>query len=162
MPGQKKNAFEGVGNEVAVVDSSQAWANVEIPGTGNHIDSTLKRAGWDGQTPVATVMITTEGGAVKGSQYMLRGSLGIISVPLRRVQEGESTDHRLSCELDLRDLSYAEFPTSSIPAGGGPNHSAWQDGIDWVYSITVGGQKLTEDSAIRQTEFFKKKGFCLR
>ena len=162
MPGQKKNAFEGVGNEVAVVDSSQAWANVEVPGTGNHIDSILKRAGCDGQDPVATVMITTEGGAIKGSQYMLRGSLGIISVPLKRVQGGESTDHRLSCELDLRDLSYAEFPTSSIPAGGGPNHSVWQDGIDWVYSITVGGQKLTEDSAIRQTEFFKKKGFCLR
>ena len=82
-------------------------------------------------------MITREGGAVQGSQYMLRGSLGIINVPLKRVQGGETADHRLSCELDLRDLSYAEFQTSSIPEGGGPNHSAWQDGIDWVYSITV-------------------------
>ena len=93
---------------------------------------------------------------------MLRGSLGIVNVPLKRVQGGDTTDHRLSCELDLRDLSYAEFPTSSIPASGGPNHSTWQDGIDWVHSITVGGQKLTEESAIRQTEFFKKRGFCLR
>ena len=65
MPGAKKDMFTGVGEEVATVTNDMSWANVEIPGTGNHASNALKRAGWDGRTPMAAVMMTVDEGVLK-------------------------------------------------------------------------------------------------
>ena len=85
MPG-KKNVFAGVGEDITPTEDSMVWANLEVPGTGAHVSGALERCGWDGKDPVATILITAEGGAIKGSQWMLRGSLGKIRLPMTRVQ----------------------------------------------------------------------------
>jgi hypothetical protein len=75
---------------VAKVTNDMSWANVEIPGTGNHACNALKRAWWDGRTPMAAVMMTVDGGVLKGTQWILRGGLGEVTLPLQRIQVTES------------------------------------------------------------------------
>jgi hypothetical protein len=71
----------------------------------------LKRAGLDGRTPMAAVMMTVDGGVLKGTQWILRGGLGEVTLPLQTIQE----DKTLKVTLDLSDLSKAKFPTTVDP-----------------------------------------------
>ena len=59
MPG-RKDLFTGVGEGVTKITNEATWANVEIPGTGAHASNALKRAGWDGKTPMTAVMMTAD------------------------------------------------------------------------------------------------------
>ena len=158
MPGSKKYMFTGVGEEVAKVTNDMSWANVEIPGTGAHASNALKRAGWDGRTPMAAVMTTVDGGVLKGTQWILRGGLGEVTLPLQRIQEDKS----LKVTLDLSDLSKAKFPTTVDPTKGGGNHSNWIDGVTLATKLTFGATVLTEQSAIKANIFMKSTVFSLR
>ena len=68
MPG-RKHLFTGVGEGVTKITNEATWANVEIPGTGAHASNALKRAGWDGKTPMAAVMMTADSTGLKGTQH---------------------------------------------------------------------------------------------
>ena len=115
----KKNVFKGVGEEVTRVTDDMAWANVEVPGTGTHTSNALRRAGWDGRTPMAAIQMTVDGNTLKGSQWILRGSLGEVTFPLQRIQ----SDKSLKVTIDLSDLSTVKFPTTVDPTkGGGTTH----------------------------------------
>ena len=144
MPG-KRNPFQGIGEGIIKVTCETAWANVEITGTGAHASNALKRAGWDAKTPMAAAMMTVDNSGIKGTEWILRGSLGDVVVPLQRVQE----DKLMKATLNLNDLSKVKFPTVTNPTGGGPNHSVWMDGADVTTSLTFGGTSLTEESAIQ-------------
>ena len=114
MPG-RKHLFTGVGEGVTKITNEATWANVEIQGTGAHASNALKRAGRDGKTPMAAVMMTADSTGLKGTQWILRGSLGEISVPLQRIQENKT----MRVTLDLKDLSKVKFPTVVNPTTGG-------------------------------------------
>ena len=162
MPG-RKNIFTGVGEGITPTEDNMVWANLEVPGTGEHVSGALKQSGWDGTAPVATILITTEGGAIKGSQWMLRGSLGKVHLPMKRVQlESEGMDQKLAVTLDLTDLSRVTFPTTHPPGVGAPNHSLWSTGADWIDTLTSSEGVFTEQSLIKNHSFIKEKGFCLR
>jgi hypothetical protein len=103
MPGRKP-LFTGVGEGVTKITNEATWANVEIPGTRAHASNALKRAGWDGKTPMAAVMMTADSTGLKWTQWTLRGSLGEISVPLQRIQD----DKTMRVTLDLKDLSNSQ------------------------------------------------------
>ena len=96
-------------------------------------------------------MITVNSGSIQGTEWILKGSLGDVVVPLQRVQE----DKLMKATLNLNDLSKIKFPTVTNPTGGGPNHSVWMDGADVTTS-------LTEESAIKSSDFMKNKRFSLR
>jgi hypothetical protein len=158
MPGSKKDMFTGVGEEVTKITDDMSWANVEVPGTGVHASNALKRAGWDGRTPMAAVLMTVDARVLKGTQWILRGGLGEITVPLQRLQDDKS----LKVTLDLSDLSQAKFPTTVDPTKGGANHSNWIDGATLATGLTFGATVLTEQSAIKTNSFMKSTGFSLR
>ena len=162
MSKTKTPLFEGVGDAIVPVTSERSWAHLEVTGKGDHISSALKRTGWDGRSPTLSVLITTELGAIKGSEYVMRGNLGLVPVPLRRVQDPEKIDHSLVVNLDLTDLSKVKFPTLTSPAVGAPNHSVWEDGVNWVKSLTTGGVTYTDEADIRANQFMSESGFCLR
>ena len=147
----RKDLFTGVGEGVTKITNEATWANVEIPGTGAHASNALKRAGWDGKTPMAAVMMTADSTGLKGTQWILRGSLGEISVPLQRIQE----DKTMRVTLDLRDLSKVKFPTVA-------NHSDWIDGATVASALTMRAATLTEPSAVKNSSFMKSTGFSLR
>ena len=157
MPG-RKHLFTGVGEGVTKITNEATWANVEIPGTGAHASNALKRAGWDGKTPMAAVMMTADSTGLKGTQWILRGSLGEISVPLQRIQE----DKTMRVTLDLRDLSKVKFPTVVTPTIVGTNHSDWIDGATVASALTMGATTLTESSAAKNSSFMKSTVFSLR
>jgi hypothetical protein len=150
MPG-RKCLFPGVGEGVTKIENGATWANVEIPGTGPHASNALKRAGWDGRTP----MMTADSTGLKRTQWILRGSLGEISVPLQRIQE----DKTMRVTLDLKDLSKVKFPTVVNPMTGGANHSDCIDGATVASALTMGATTLTEASAVKNSSFMK---FSLR
>ena len=152
MSKSKKPLFEGVGDAIVPVTSERAWAH----------PSALKRTGWDGKSPTLSVLITTELGAIKGTEYVMRGNLGLVSVPMKRVQDPEKIDHTLVVNLDLTDLSKFKFPTITSPTLGAPNHSIWEDGLKWVKSLTTSGATYTDEADIRSNQFMAESGFCLR
>jgi hypothetical protein len=158
MPGSKKDMFTGVGEEVTKVTNDMSWANMEVPGTGALASNALKRAGWDGRTPMAAVMMTVEATVLKGTQWILRGSLEEVTLPLQRIQDDKS----LKVTLDLSDLSKANFPTTVAPTKGGAHHSNWIDGVTLATKLTFGATVLTEQSAIKANSFMKSTGFSLR
>ena len=162
MSKSKKPLLEGVGDAIVPVTSERAWAHLEVPGRGDHISSALKRTGWDGKSPTLSVLITTELGAIKGTEYVMRGNLGLVSVPMKRVQDPEKIDHTLVVNLDLTDLSKFKFPTITSPTLGAPNHSIWEDGLKWVKSLTTSGATYTDEADIRSNQFMAESGFCLR
>ena len=53
----KKTIFTGPGEGITEVTDQVDWANVEIPGTGSHGGTPLRRAGWNGTEPVASILI---------------------------------------------------------------------------------------------------------
>ena len=130
----KKAAFASIGEGINESIDDSAWANVETAGLGTHMGRTLRRAGWNGKTPVASVVMTIENGKVMGSRWVLRGNLGKVKVPLRRVQE---EDQHLKATIDLRELSQVTFPSLTNPAEGRANHSEWVDGADWIPSTVT-------------------------
>ena len=154
----RKDLFTGVGEGVTKITNEATWANVEIPGTWAHASNPLKRAGWDRKTPMAAIMMTADSTGLKGTQWILRGSLGEISVPLQRIQE----DKTMQVTLDLRDLSKVKFPTVVNPTTGGANHSDWIDGATVASALTMGAMTLTEPSAVKNSSFMKSTGFSLR
>ena len=158
MPNSKTGMFPNVGEGVTSVTNENAWANVEIPGTGNHASNALKRAGWDGRTPMASVIMTVDAGVLKGTQWILRGGLGEVTLPLQRIQDDKS----MKVTLDLSDLSKVKFPTIVDPTKGGANHSLWIDGVSLATRLTFGATTLTEESAIKANSFMKSEGFSLR
>ena len=156
MGPKKQQLFKGVGVEVNLVEDDCAWANVEVPGLGNHTTNALRRAGWKGQGAVATVIVTTEGGEIKGASWALRGDLGKIRIPMRRLTPD------LEITLDLRDLSGVSFPTITNPTMGGANHSEWMEGLSLVDSVKSAGVVITSKSEIAELPFMKDTGFSLR
>ena len=56
MPNPKTGMFPNVGEGITLVTNENAWANIEVPGTGNHASNALKRAGWDGRTATVTTV----------------------------------------------------------------------------------------------------------
>ena len=157
MPG-RKHLFTGVGKGVMKITKETTWVNVEIPGSGAHASNALKRARWDGKPPMAAVVMTADSTGLKGTQWILRGSLGEISVPLQRIQE----DKTMRVTLDLKDLSKVKFPTVVNPTTGGANHSDWIDGATVASALTMGATTLTEASAVKNSSFMKSTGFSLR
>ena len=85
-----------------------------MTGTGPPVKNALKRGGWDGRTPIAAVMVTVERGAVSGAEWLLRGALTEICVPMKRL----SGDHKMALTLDLSDLSV--FPIVTNPGQAHP------------------------------------------
>ena len=162
MSKARKLRFEGVGDAIVPVTSERSWAHLEVPGRGDHISSALKRTGWDGRSPTLSVLITTEQGAIKGSEYVMRGNLGLVSVPMKRVQDPDKIDHTLVANLDLTDLSKFKFPSLTSPTAGAPNHSIWEDGVKWVKTLTTSGVTYTDEADIRANLFMEESGFCLR
>jgi hypothetical protein len=158
MPNPKTGMFPNVGEGITLVTNENAWANIEVPGTGNHASNALKRAGWDGRTPMASVIMTVDAGVLKGTQWILRGGLGEVTLPLQRIQEDKS----MKVTLDLSDLSKVKFPTIVDPTKGGANHSLWIDGVSLVTKLTFGATTLSEESAIKANSFMKSEGFSLR
>ena len=153
-----KKLFPDVGMGLANEIPEMAWANVEVTGTGPPVKNALKRGGWDGKTPIASVLISCEKGAVVGAEWLLRGTLNEVTVPMRRL----SGDTKMSLILDLTDLSQFKFPTVTNQGTGAPNHSTWSNGEDYTTSLTVGGTVLSESSAIKGSDFMKNTGFSLR
>ena len=76
----------------------------------------MKRQGWDGKMPAASILTTIEDGRIKGTQWALRGNLEKIWVPVRRLRK---TDHNLKYQINLQDLSRFKFPTLTNPQEGG-------------------------------------------
>ena len=157
-PRMVKKLFPGVGMDLADVIPEMTWANVEVTGMGPPAKNALKRGGWDGKTPIASVMVSCQQGVVVGAEWLLRGTLAEVSVPMRRL----SGDNKMSLTLDLTDLSVFKFPTVTNPGSGAPNHSNWANGEDYTTSLTVGGTVLSESSAIKGSDFMKNTGFSLR
>ena len=155
MPLKKQN-FKGVGEDVNLVDDECAWAMVEIPGLGVHATNALRRSGWKGTGAVVTVIVAIDDGVVKGASWALRGNLGKVRVPMRRITKD------LEVVLDLGDLSGVKFPTMTDVSVGGGNHSEWINGLDYVDSVVSAGTTITDKSEIAQTPFLKDKGFSLR
>ena len=110
-PRMVKKLFPDVGMGLADTIPEMAWANVEVTGMGPPAKNALKRGGWDGTTPIASVLISCQQGAVTGAEWLLRGTLAEVSVPMRRL----SGDRQISLTLDLTDLSQFKFPTVSNP-----------------------------------------------
>ena len=152
-----KKLFPDVGLGLANKIPEQAWANVEVTGTGPPVKNALKRGGWDGKTPIASVLISSEKGAVVGAEWLLRGTLNEVSVPMRCL----SGDTKMFLTLDLTDLSAFKFPTVTNPGTGAPNRNNWSNGEDPTTSMTVGGVVLNEVSAIKSSDFMKQTGFSL-
>ena len=153
-----KKPFQEIGQGLIGEVPDLAWANVEVTGTGPPVKNALKRGGWDGKTPIATVVISVDKQTVSRAEWLLRGTLNEISVPMKRL----SGDQKMALTLDLGDLSVFKFPTLTSPGVGAPNHSAWCNGEDLTTSLTVGGTTLTEASAIKNSDFMRQTGFSLR
>ena len=153
-----KKPFQDLGTGLLGEVPDSAWAHVEVTGTGPPVKNALKRCGWDGKLPIAAVLVTVEKGTVSGAEWLLRGTLNEISVPMKRI----SGDHKMAVTLNLGDLSDFKFPTASNPGTGAPNYSVWCNGEDMTTSLTVGGTTLTEASAIKSSPFMKDIGFSLR
>ena len=135
-----KRLFQEVGQGLLGEVPDLAWANVEVTGTGPPVKNALKCGGWDGKLPIAAVVITVEKGTVSGAEWLLRGTLNEISVPMKRL----IGDQKMALTLDLGDLSVFKFPTVTNPRVGAPNHSNWCNGEGLTTSLTVGGTMLTE------------------
>ena len=153
-----KKPFPDVGIDLAEKIPEISWDNVEVTGTGPPLKNALKRGGLDGVTPVASVMISYQHGKVAGAEWLLRGSLNEVSVPMRRI----SGDTKMFLTLNLTDLSKFSFPTATNPGTGAPNHSNWADGEEFTSSLTVGGAVLSEHSDIKRSDFMRETGFSLR
>jgi hypothetical protein len=104
---------------------------------------------------MAAVMMTADSTGLKGTQWILRGSLGEISVPLQRIQE----DKTMRVTLDLSEV---KFPMVVNPTTGRANHSDWIDGVTVASALTMGAMTLTDASAVKNSSFMKSTGFSLR
>ena len=153
-----RKLFPEVGIDLAEKIPEISWDNVEVTGTGPPLKNALKRGGWDGITPMASVMVSYQQGRVEGTEWLLRGSLNEVSVPMRRI----SGDTKMFLTLNLTDLSRFSFPTATNPGTGAPNHSNWADGEDFISSLTVGGMVLSDLSDIKKSDFMSETGFSLR
>jgi len=153
-----KKPFQDLGTGLLSEVPDSSWAHVEVQGTGPPVKNALKRGGWNGKLAIAAVMVTVEKGAISGSEWILRGALSDISVPMKRL----SGDHKMAVTLNLGDLSDFKFPSAANPGTGAPNYSVWCNGEDMTTSLTAGGITLTEASAIKSSAFMKDIGFSLR
>ena len=124
-------------------------------GKGAHLDAALRRFGWNGSSPVATCLTTTE----EGSEWILRGNLGSIKMPLRRVQDPTKPNNNMVGCLVLTDLSRFQFPTGKVPQSGVKNNSDWLIGTDFLTLLEYNGRKVTEESGIRADPFISERGF---
>ena len=154
--------FPGVGVNLIEIEDTRTLELIKVQGKGAHIDAALKRFGWDGSSPVATCLITTEEGSVEGCEWILRGNLGCVKTPLRRVQGPTRSNTNLAGCLDLTDLSRFQFPTVTVPLSEAKNHSDWHTGTDFLSMLEYNGRKITEESGIRSDPFITERGFCLR
>ena len=128
------------------------WSRTTVPGQMSRFLEQVSTP----QTPTATIVVTTEGGVIKGANWALRGDLGKIRVPLRRLTPN------LEVTLDLSDLSGVKFPTMTNTSTGGANHSEWIEGISCVDSAKNAGALITDKSEIAEIPFMKDTGFSLR
>ena len=99
---------------------------------------------------------------VEGSEWILRGDLGSVKTPLRRVQDPARPNNNMVGCLDLTDLSRFQFPTATVPQSGAKNHSNWHTGTDFLSMLEYNGRRITEESGIRADPFITERGFCLR
>ena len=65
--------------------------------------------------PMAAIMMTVDNSGIKGTEWILRGSLGDVVVPLQRVQEAKL----MKATLHLKQLAKVKFLTVTNPTGGG-------------------------------------------
>ena len=99
---------------------------------------------------------------MEGSEWILRGDLGSVKTPLKRVQDPTKPNNNMVGCLDLTDLSRFQFPTVTLPQSGAKNHSDWHSGTDFLSMLEYNGRKVTEESRIRTDPFITERGFCLR
>ena len=147
--------FPGVGVNPVEIEDTRTLELIKVQGRGAHIDAALRRFGWDGSSPVATCLITTEEGSVEGAEWILRGDLGRVQDPMK------PSNNMVGC-LDLTDLSRFQFPTVTIPQSGAKNHSDWHSGADFLSMLEYNGRQITEESRIRADPFITERSFCLR
>ena len=154
--------FPGIGINPVEIEDARTLELIKVQGKGAHIDAALKRFGWNGSAPVATCLITTDEGEVEGSEWILRGDLGSVKTPLRRVQDPARPNNNMVGCLDLTDLLRFQFPTVTVPQSGAKNHSNWHTGTDFLSMLEYNGRRITEESGIRADPFIAERGFCLR
>ena len=134
--------FPGIGINPVEIEDARTLELIKVQGKGAHIDAALKRFGWNGSAPLATCLITTDEGEVEGSEWILRGDLGSVKTPLRRVQDPARPNNNMVGCLDLTDLSRFQFPTGKVPQSGVKNHSDWLIGTDSLCWNTMEGKSL--------------------
>lgn len=73
--------YQSLGEGVPKVTDTVARAIADVPGTGSHASNALKRAGWEGKTPIASILITVNNSRMAGSRWIFTGSLGKLDIP---------------------------------------------------------------------------------
>ncbi len=62
-----KKPFQELGTGLLSEVPDSSWAHVEVTGTGPPVKNALKRGGWDGKLPIATVLVTGQSPEPSGS-----------------------------------------------------------------------------------------------
>ena len=77
-----------------------------------------------------------------GTQWYIRGNLGELAFPLRRIQDPQDWEP-LIARIDLSDLLRFGFPELPPSSSKTPNYSHWIDGTTITTSLTCGSTSLT-------------------
>ena len=103
-------AYLGVGKMKAM--PANALQSCVIRGRGPSVTAAMKRFGWGSEAACITAVVCLEEGKIKGTRFEVRGSLGVVSQNLAKLQRGAM---RRAVKLDLTDLSKFQFKGDTSP-----------------------------------------------
>ena len=119
-----------------------------VRGSGIHVDDALRRFGWNGETAVGTVILTTnaDSGSVAGIRFATRGKGPEVTFKAKDLWK--NADKEATVTIKFPDMSKVSWGMEA-----NRNQSSWMDGseLDMVVKlqdgrVLVGAEELQEKS----------------
>jgi hypothetical protein len=104
------------------------------------------------------MVISLQGGKVKGSRWTLVGDLGLVEVSTHRLDGARG----VIVTVDLTVMSKFVFPVATDPRTGA-NRSEWVEGCTLVVKfVTEDNNVITDKNTLTNIDYFTDGGFSLR
>jgi hypothetical protein len=129
-----------------------------VEGSGTAIKEKLEACGAEEGELCAAMVISVQGGKVKGSQWTLLGDLGLVEISTHQLDGARG----VIVTVDLIDMSKFVFPADTDPRTGA-NRSEWVEGCTLaVKFVTEDNNVITDKNTLTNTDYFTNGGFSLR